>query len=160
MVLYRAPRTEIKHVTNTITYVGATSQAIYINNPVQGPGVNERIGNKIKVLYIEAVIACTASTPIRLDLVLPNDATSAFTPVFDGPLDRRIMSVMKTQFLTNGTSVAASGAVIGHKLPYGLNVRYTDGTAGSINKGTILAGLSTPSAQTITGYFRVWYTDT
>lgn len=159
MVMYRSPKSEMKHLTTNITYSAATVAGFVVNNPVQGPGVNERIGNKIKCWYIEGIIACTASTPIRLDIIMPNDPTALFTVTFDQVLDRRILSVLGTKFLTNGTGFAASGAELRHKLPLGVVTKFGDGTAASLNKNAIYCVLSTPAAQTITGQFRCWYTD-
>lgn len=159
MVLYRGPRTEMKHLTTTTVYTATTANAFVINNPVQGPAQNERIGNKIKVHFIEAVIACTASTPIRLDLVLPNDSNVAFTATYDGALDRRSVNPLLTRFLHNGTTTAAAGTLISHRLPFGIVTKHLDGTNATPNKNAIIVCLSTPVAQTITGYFRTWYTD-
>lgn len=159
LVLYRTPKTETKFITTAINHVGSTGTSTVVNNPAQGSGFDQRIGNQIKCWFLEGVVACTASTPIRLDVIIPNDPGAGFLASFDGALDRRQMTVLATKFLTNGTSFAASGAVVRHKFPLGVVTKFSDATAGSINRNTIYCVLTTPSAQTITGYFRVWYKD-
>jgi len=157
----RGPKSEMKYHTQTITYSAATAANFKINSIAASASSNGRIGSKVKIHYIEAVLAQAAgnNSVVRCDLLIPNDASTLPAHAFDDPVQRVDNSLLKTQFMSGGTVNHHQGCIWGHKLPYGVVSRFGDSGSGNCNSNAIVARITTPVNATITGYFRVWYTD-
>lgn len=160
MVLYRnvGTKPEMKTLVTTTTYVADTTDVRSICTMAAGSASGQRVGNRIKVWCVEGLVACSASTPIRLD-IMTYDTSGSITYTYDGALDRRKLFPVFSKFLINGTTQAAAGYQFFHRLPYGIVVRYPDDSSTGGCHNDIVACLATPGAETITGYFRIWYTD-
>ena len=159
MVLYRSPRPEMKFFETTFAYAGIATLNLDLNEMAQGSNVNERVGNKIKVWSIEFILAQAAGDPIRVDLLMPNLVTDNPSHTFSQAVDRKKFNVLLTKFLHSGANENSRGCIVRHKLPYGVVTKFFDSGANSCNSNLIMAHITTPSATTVTGYFRIWYTD-
>jgi len=159
MVVYRGVKPEMKYFDTIIVHTAALSSSRRINNISTGTNFNERVGNRIKMHHIEGVIVGSGSQPVRLELLMANDASITSGPNFADAVDRNAQSHLKTVFLHNGTQPNLNGYWLQHKLPYGVVSRYGDSSASSCNSNAIILSLSCPVASTITGYVRIWYTD-
>lgn len=158
--LYRVIKPEMKYFDTPIDdHITQLTSARRINNIATGTGHNQRIGSKIKIWHIEGVVVSSNSQPVRIEIFLPNDATVVGNVPYAADLDRKSNAHLKTQFLHNGSHQNLQGYWLQHKLPYGVVSRYSDTSSSSLCAGSIVVSLAVPVATTITGYFRVWYTD-
>lgn len=164
MVVYRGPRTEMKFVDTVISHGGggvpATSSAgpiCYVGNSTGRAG---RIGNRIKVHRIQAMIAIdSASESVKLELVLPKDPTVAPAVTYVGLTDQDVNTTIFHKLLHTGTEPNPLGYSLNYKLPMGLICQYGGSTGSTINRGNLHICLATKSASTIVGTVRVWFTD-
>lgn len=160
-VVYRTlgVKPEMKHATTTIAHTTTASDQV-INEIANGAGNNQRIGSKIKIHGIEVCLtATTATVPYSLDIVLPNDASTAPTTAYGEAINRQDNALLRTVFLTPNGVPNTRGYKFYHKLPYGIVARYSSTAGASINDNAILCHLTSQSNITIVGYYRIWYTD-
>lgn len=164
MVVYRSPRTEMKYFDTTLPYAGVNFAVAAINligagaalsNPLSG-----RVGNKVKIHRVQAIIAETSSSgPVRVDLLLPKIPTAIPSFSYSGLVDPAEVATLYSKYLHNGTNFAATGAHINHKLPLGI-VSHFDGQLGTtIQRNSLWIAVATPANETITINCRVWFTD-
>ena len=158
-VLYRGLNPEMKYHDQIIPYSAKTTVTLNLCDVAQGTDVDERIGAKIKVWRIEYFLAQVSGDPIRVDLLISNIAGHVFAHGYDGSIDRQRCSHLKTSVLHSGSSLNSRGALVHHKLPYGVVVKYSGILGSTVNANQLIAQVTTPTATTITGYFRIWYTD-
>ena len=154
--LYRTTKPEMKFGNVDIAHTTTTASDLIINPVAQGVDNNERVGNKIKIWRIEWFIR--SSEPVRVDLVMPNDASVTATHTIDQPVDRDKFIQLKSQSYNPG--VAANQLYFDSlSLPYGIISKYEGALGSSINKNKISVRMFTPSSTSVGGYFRIWYTD-
>jgi len=160
MVIYRGPKPEMKYFTVFPLYVSAVSVSTIINRIDQGTAVFNRIGSKVKIWHIEYVlVGDTSGASFRCDLLLNNTTPQLVTHTYDEPVDRNSQSVLRTTFFHGGTNNNARGAHIQHKLPLGIITKFRAASGSTLNSNEIVARITSPATTTITGYFRIWYTD-
>jgi len=152
---YRLVKPEMKHLATQVSIVADSN--LFINSIDSGPDVNDRIGVKVKIMHIEGVISCPK--PCRVDILHTNAVSGAPTHGYSGAVDRTKFNVLDTMFFSPNTDSVTQGHKINHKLPYGLISKYNDASGANINKGKILARITTNATTSVSGYFRVWYTD-
>lgn len=147
---------EMKYHVLNVTHVTSNATTQSINEIPGGPGVLQRVGAKVKIWNIEWVLAC--QVPTRVDLILANQASDTPTNTYPSAIDRtEFNQIEMMQLHPPTTSTAAfSGNV---KLPLGLIAKYNLTAGSSINKGKLYARITSQTNQTVTGYFRIWYTD-
>lgn len=157
MVLYRGIKPEMKHFQTLLTHSSTTNSVRRINLVPNGSGLFERQAAKIKIHHIEMVLASTES--IRMTILLPNNEGATPSLTYAQSVTRENDNVIKDVFLHSGSSPDARGALVQHKLPLGMVSKF-NGTAGTdINSNVLWVVLNQPSNGTITGYFRIWFTD-
>lgn len=156
---YRVIKPEMKHVVIPLVHAAAGSIRS-LTAIASGADNGQRVGNKIRIYNIEYVVSGGTPFSSRLDLCVGNDATLPGAPIvtFDTALDRQAYTSLKTRFMNNG-SASQAGFMGFHKIPGGLLVKYGGPTAASVNSNNLLANVATPSSATLSGYFRIWYTD-
>lgn len=159
MLLYRPLTPEVKFNDLPIVYNSASAATFFINSINQGTAVFNRVGAKVKVYKVEYVIAQASGDPVRVDLLLNNVAGSSPAHTFDTSINRRLFSILSTKYLHSGASLNSRGALVTYNLPYPVIAKFGDALGSTINAGQIAARITTPSATTVTGYFRVFYTD-
>lgn len=159
MVVYRGLKPEMKFFTTTLTHSTSTSTSVSIAAPSQGTAVNQRVGAKIKVWRIEYVVAQASGNPVRVDLLINNLAGATISSTYDSEVDRNNVALIKTRFHTSGSNNSSLGSYVSHKLPYGVICKYGGSAGTTINTNQIVAHVTTPSSTTVTGYFRIWFTD-
>lgn len=156
MVVYRGVKPEMKHCSYIISH-SAVATSNRLLSVAAGTGIQERVGNKVKVHHVEVLFG--ASGGLRVSLLLPNDASAGPSLSFTTSVDRDRDAVLYDKFFHNNTTPSSNGAIIRHKLPMGIVQRYASTTAASVNSGSIYLCLNTPAPATVTGYVRIWYTD-
>ena len=159
LVLYRSPKAEVKNFVYAISYSTVTSASYFINSINQGTAINERVGARIRIHKIDYVLAQSGGEPVRVDLLVNNVAGYTAAHAFTNSVDHNRYSLLSTRFLHSETSSNSKGCFVKQNLPYPITSKYTTGTGSTINQGQIVARLATPTNATITGYFRVYYTD-
>lgn len=159
LVLYRGVKPEMKYLTTTITYSAAVAGTYDINGVPQGGAEDNRIGAKIKIWSIEYVLAQASGDPIRVDLLLNNVSGGTISHAYDGAIERNKVTVLDTRFLHSGADENSRGVLIRKKLPFGVVSKYTAALGSSVNHNQMVARITTPSSTTVSGYFRIWYTD-
>lgn len=150
---------EMKHSAAVISYSAITFAALPIMQLGTGTSRQSRVGNKIKLHAIEIFLSNTGGAPIRCDLVQPIDDTTTPAYTFAGVLDRSINQVISENQLAPGSNNPSEVWQYYHRFTPPRNVTYKDATLGSCQKGNIHLCLSTPSSATISGYYRLWFTD-
>jgi len=90
---------------------------------------------------------------------LNNTTPQLVTHTYDQPVDRNSQSVLKTSFLHGGINPNSRGAHVQHKLPLGIITKFRAAAGSTLNSNEIVARITSPATTTITGYFRIWYTD-
>lgn len=159
MVVYRGLKPEMKHGGFTIAHVGVATSNRLINEIAAGPGINERIGTKIKIHHIEFLVANTSGLGTRVTFLLPRDASAAPSLSYTTSVDRDRDSVLLDKFYHGNTTPSSSGFLGNHKLPMGIVSKYASGTGTSINSNSIYMLINTAASSTVLGYVRIWYTD-
>jgi len=160
LVLYRGVKPEMKYFTTTVVYAAAVSVSLIINRIDQGTAVFDRIGSKVKIWHVEYVLVGDAAGALfRCDVLLNNTTPQLVTHTYDQPVDRNSQSVLKTTFHHVGQNMNARGALVRHKLPLGLITKFRSSAGSTLNSNELVARITSPAVTTITGYFRIWYTD-
>jgi len=160
MVLYRAIKPEMKFKTLNVTHAATTGSNLAIPQIAQGTGQGERIGNRVKLYYIEMVLRDTsAGNAFRMDLLGINDSTSAPAHTFSGFPDRNLFSELKSEFHHVGTGKSSLGSFTKYRFPLGHICKFTDGTSSTCNSGELVMRLTCLAGLTIVGEVRIWYTD-
>ena len=159
VVLYRSIRPEIKYKQFNLTYSTVASTTQFLSSIGQGSGVDERIGAKVKIYKVEYILAQTSGDPIRVDISINNvaDATPAHT--FSQAANRTTQTMLSTKFLHSGANLNSRGGMVVVKMPYPVMSKYTGSGSDTVSSGQVIAHITTPTTTTITGYFRVYYTD-
>jgi len=158
VVVFSGVKPEMKNFIRDVSHSAVTSSSYFLNNIAQGTSVDGRIGAKIKIYRIEYVLAQISGDPIRVDLLINNTAGGTPSHAYDEDISRNLHTVLDTRFLHSGASLNSRGAMVSKKLPYPIVAKYTGATA-TCNYNQIVAHLTTPVATTVTGYFRIYYTD-
>lgn len=158
-VIYRMSKPEMKHLAFPITHVSTLNSNTNCFEVAQGSTNLARVGNKIKIWNVQAVLAFDQA--IRVDLLLPVDQ-GATAPGYNYnlPEDRDEFTLLGTYILNPQNGGNTQMGRISHRLPMGLVTRYTGSTGASCNKNGIIARITSPvNTATVNGYFQIWYTD-
>lgn len=152
----RSPKPECKEGIVSISYTGATLANFHLTAVPTGADQAQRLGAKIKSLRIDCAMQ-SANGPIKVDLYIPKAVGTLFTGVYSDPMDPDSFILLKSFFVNSGQNeFNREGMFYSHKLPYGVVTSY-DTT--NVRRNPIYARITTPSADTVTGYFRLWYVD-
>lgn len=163
LILYRAPKSEIKYFNTNIPYTGLTATSACINLVDSGATITStsgRVGNKIKIHRITGIVTETSSSAtVRVMLLLPKVAATAPTVNFGQPNDPAEMTTLYDKFHNNGTNWGATGSHINVKLPLGIVAHY-DGQGGTtIQRNAIYMAVATVGNENCVINARIWYTD-
>jgi len=160
LLLYRSVRPEIKYKQFNVTaYNNISAATFFISAIGQGSDVQDRIGARVKIYKVEYILAQTSGESIRVDLSINNVAGSTPSHTFTQAANRTTQTMLSTKFLHSGANLNSRGAMVLYKLPYPLLSKYTSSSAASGSSGQLVAHVTTPTTTTVTGYFRVYYTD-
>jgi len=160
-VIYgRGPRTEMKRIETGISHFATTSNT-ECTAIVQGRDVNERIGNRVKVLRIEGLIRSTTDKVLRVTLCSPKDNSTAPANTISSALDLDDFWVVKDWFLNAGTEVNNRGHMFNIKFPMGAVTQFGAPTAGTSDyrKNRFILRIVSEGTDTVIGYVRTWYID-
>lgn len=152
---YRLSKPEMKAADFSITHTSVSESNTDLSQLSLGTGVNNRVGSRVKAWRIQGRF--TASQPIRIELLMMNDAS-------DSPTNTAITLYNYRRAVNLGTyiydlQVSNSLVDFDHKLPIGLNMTY-DGTASTdIVRNKVVARITTATATTVSGEFRLYFTD-
>lgn len=158
MVVYRAPKSEMKYFDTNVPYSALTATSVCIN--LVDTATIRRIGNKIKIHRItgHATLTSSANTT-RVMLLLPKVAATPPVVNFGQPNDPAEMLTLYDKYHNNGTDAGATGSHINVKLPLGI-VAYYDGSLGtSIQRNAIYMAIATVANESGVFNARIWYTD-
>lgn len=148
---------EMKDFSVTVSHSAATASDHLLSAINNGSAEYERIGAKVKFWNIECCFVSPES--FRLDLYIPNDPTTTSTHTYSTAMDSESYTKLGTYYFNNNVSGKYEGQYFFHKLPLGVVSKWS-GTAGTtVVKNAIQARITTHSSTTVTGYFRLWYTD-
>jgi len=154
----RAPLPETKFKTTSISHLGTTTSNTFVTGVANGPDRNERIGRKIKNLFLEGrfqgginlrcVLYISKSGTTTLSLTNPYDAVN--------PDD---FIVLKDWWIQPPDSSLTARGVFKHKLPYGLNTEFTGPNESDIVQGQVALYIHTDASTNVQGHVRTWYVD-
>lgn len=161
VVVVRGNKAEMKSSTTTVAYSAATADTFAISNIAAGSGRGFRIGNKIKVWAIEYFLGSSDSANIRVDILNSSSGTASPTVshTYYTEVNRDDYQLIETHTLHNGTLINSNGCYQVIKLPVGINCKYNGTLSTNCITNQLLAHITTPSSATVSGYFRIWYTD-
>ena len=159
MVLYRGVRPEMKFLVTNIAHTATTGSTLTLNQVTQGTTISGRVGAKIKIWRIDYILANSTGNSFRVDLVINNITGSTITHAYTDPVNRNSLTLLTTKFHHAGSIPNARGANVSHKLPVGVISKFTSAAGTTVNHNQILARVTTQATETITGHFRIWYTD-
>ena len=157
VVLRTGPKPEMKHTSYTLAHSAVANANLSLSTLAQGSDVNNRIGNKVKIWRITGQI--NSDEPIKAHLLMPYDASATPATGFSSTnvtdqMNYKIWCLNPSD-VTNGPNVYD----INYKFPSGIVVRYGSSTSTDVIKNHLYFQTNTPSATTVSGYIRIWYTD-
>ena len=160
MVIYRGVKPEMKYFDVIPDYAAKTDVTVTLNDVTQGTGVQNRVGGKIKIWRIEYSLTESSSfATVCVDLLINNTAGGTIPHTYPFMADRRTVTQLKRTFHQSGTSNGPKGMFVSHKLPLGIVSKFAGAAGTTINHNQIVARILTPASETITGNFRIWFTD-
>ena len=154
--LYRAVKPEMKFRDLGFSYTALTNTNLLLTDVPTGTGFDDRVGNRIKVHYIEYFLR--SQSTVRCDILCGNDATAVPVHTIDGPVNRNSFNVIKSE-VYNPNSTGNWMQYDSAKLPFGMIVKYSASTGATGNSNNIRVRLQTPTSTDINGYFRIYFTD-
>ena len=160
VMLYRSIKPEMKNLVTTLAYGPAINLTLGLNVVSQGAATFERIGSKIKIWRIDYMIEnVNNSNAVRVTLQIPNIVGAASTQNFASSVDRESFTLLKDTIYHSGTAQSPRGILQSHQLPVGVVSKYAGVAGTTINHNQIQARITTSGTETLSGYFRIWYTD-
>lgn len=160
-MVYRSSKTEMKYTEFDASASGVSSKVTPICRIANGSTRNTRVGHKIKIHRIQAVVAIATgdSTPIKLELILPKVAKAVPITQYLAFPSNDVNTVLYTKYLMAGTDKNPTGYMLNYKLPMGLICQYDGSTSSDIVRGDLNIATSTQGNATYGVIVRVWYTD-
>ena len=132
MILCRGIKLEMKHGVSTVVHAATASTNQSVNLVGQGSGISEKIGSKIKILFIEGIVQNVSDTSLKIDMPVGNDAGDPPPHGCSDPVERQAFSVLKTFFLCHNAPMNADGHLVSHELPLGLVFKHSNATGASV----------------------------
>lgn len=159
-VLYTGGRPESKFKNAAIVHSATTQSTTNCARMQAGTANQNRVGRKIRIKSVEALVSAPSGTSVRAILYVPKDQSDELIPgSVTEAIDNSLFWVLEDRLLQpQGGNVATNGWMK-HSFPYSIVTEYGGPNADDINRNGPRLCLVTSASVTVSGHTKIWYTD-